>query len=499
MITQQEEKKLETEPQNEPIPIEGFDGLVLHPSLDLQQDVLSLGFRVRGKDRKIQNVIVVVHAGRIEIAREDTIEIAEKNISFDLKGRFLQHIEERWSLARLNKIITDYRSGKSLSSRPSEVLSNIISKLKHFIQLESELDYVLIAAWSIGTYFYPAFSAYPFLNPHAPKKSGKSQLLNVLQQICFNARKARPTPAALGDIVDSLRGTYLIDQAELLWRKGNEDLCDLLTDSYKRNGGKRLIIMYDKDKQRSPKEFDTYCPKAIASTGDIPPDLRDRLLPIRLLRSDRNFPDPDEAGDWGVIRDHLYSMLILEFVNLRTIYEVLKMQYRHSHEIIGRQLELWLPIEAVLTLTGTEKSLVLGVRAHFLQLYSTNEDEPSDLESAVMRFLLESFPNGHDAHQMSPKEIATAIDQDVFPSRIETDRQRATNVGRVLHKYNLFTDEMRIGNGKVYKFVKEHVGRVCRQYLGEGEHTEHTSTASDPFADGIKSMQDAGLIPPESV
>ena len=487
--------------KNEDLPlIEGFDGLVLHPSLDIQRNILSLGFRLYDKDIKLINIIIIVHDGRIKITREDTAEVVGKKLMFESRGRLLQRISERWSLEKLNRLITNYQHGKGSPYNVSEVLPLVVSKLKQFVQLNSELDYTLVGAWSIGTYFYPIFSAFPYLNPHGPKGSGKSQLLNVLQQYCFNARKARPTTAALGDIVDSLRGTFLIDQAELLWRKGNEDLCDILTDSYKRGGGKRVYSTLDKDRQRNVKECDTYSPKAIASTGEIPPDLRDRLLPVQLLRSNCNFPDPDEAtDDWNHIRDILYTTLIHEFPNVLSLYCSLKTLYRHSGEVVGRQLELWLPIETILTFFGVDSATIKEARVYFLQQYSTNEDEPSDLESAVIRFVLNHFPPGNNEVELSPKEIALGIDQDVFPPRVETDKHRATNVGRALHKYNLFRNETRTGNGKVYNFVREHVALVCQQYLPGDKHTEHTLTPSDPFDDAIKSMQDVGLLPTKSV
>src|SRR5207247_1721896 len=105
----------------------------------------------------------------------------------------------------------------------------------------------------------------------------------LLQHLCLNAIKARPTIAALGDTIDSFRGTYLIDQADGLGRKGTEDFMDIIADSYKRSGGKRMFVtINEKSKTRSVVEQATYSPKAFASIRELPDDLRDRCLIIPL-------------------------------------------------------------------------------------------------------------------------------------------------------------------------------------------------------------------------
>ena len=167
-----------------------------------------------------------------------------------MKGnRKLARIEEKWSVASLKQFVEDYSSPKSLLSS-QKVFKHLVILAQRYIEFEREIEYCLLIAWVLGTYFFPIFYAYPFLHIKAPKRSGKSQCLNFINQLSFNAIKARPSLPALSDTVDSLRGTYLIDQADALTRKGYEDLLDILADSYKKSGGKRRVVNFDKKRGR---------------------------------------------------------------------------------------------------------------------------------------------------------------------------------------------------------------------------------------------------------
>jgi hypothetical protein len=43
--------------------------------------------------------------------------------------------------------------------------------------------------------------------------------------------------------------------------------------------------------------METYGPKAFASIRELPEDLRDRCLELPLIRSQRNFADPDDDNE----------------------------------------------------------------------------------------------------------------------------------------------------------------------------------------------------------
>jgi hypothetical protein len=463
--------------------IQGFEGELVHPSLDIKNGVLVLGFRYRFNQKEEKKIFFIAHDGIVRISEDDLFEANSIRYFVDAKKRMLARLEDRWGLTDAKTFLDDQTSvTASCYPKPSELFAEIINLLKRFIELEEETDYALVAAWITGTYFFPLFSAYPFLHIKAPKRSGKSQLLGLLRQLCFNAVKARPSLAALSDTVDSLRGTYLIDQADSIGRKGNEDLLDILADSYKKGGGKRRVVEFSKDKARSVTEFETYAPKAFASIKELPEDLRDRCLIVSLMRSAKNFPDANEGDElWKRMRGKLYRHLIDSFTNLESFYILKKAESKTNETMIGRHLELWLPLEAILTNCGTNNEKIIEARQRFLSWYGFAEYEPSEIEEAVVVALMKQFENGASDTVFSPQDIAELVPDDLFPAS-KTPAQRASSVGWVVKKFNLATDKLsRSGKGNRYRFEKTKVEKVWGRYFAS---SPTSPTQALPSLDG---------------
>lgn len=456
---------------------ETFDGELLHPSLDIKNDILVLGFRYCSKALKEEVMFVMTSEGNIQLTNAESFTVADKLYVLDKRRRKLARIEEKWSIAELKKFVDDYKNLKPLTTTPREVFEEIVVLAKRYIALEQEIDYYLLAGWIIGTYFYPIFYAYPFLHIKAPKHSGKSQLLNFLTQLGFNAIKARPSLPALGDTVDSLRGTYLIDQADAITRKGNEELLEILADSYKKSGGKRRVIGLDKKNSREVLEFETYSPKVFASIKELPEDLRDRCLVISLVRSQRNFLDPDESNEnWREIRGGIYKTLMMNYELISSSYAVTKIKYRENPKLIGRTLELWLPFEVIFGCFGMQEKIE-DAKKRFLSQYGFSEYEPTELEEAVIVAILNQFQDKTEV-TLTPKGISEMIDSGNFPLRDSSPKQRAAQVGWAIKKFNLSSEKKpRTKDGFSYLFEKNRVEAIYNSYFKNGiEPTPPTLT-----------------------
>ena len=161
----------------------------------------------------------------------------------------------------------------SADSAKPPLMDQVVAAIRRHVEWETDVDYDLHAAWIIGTYFHRIFNSYPYMHVKAPKGSGKSQCLSLMANLCFNATKGRPTLPALGDIVDALRATYLIDQAHLLASPRCEELLDNLTESYRRTGGTRNVMMMERGREvfNSPPTHPKHshppeiCPKTCAT------------------------------------------------------------------------------------------------------------------------------------------------------------------------------------------------------------------------------------------
>jgi hypothetical protein len=73
----------------------------------------------------------------------------------------------------------------------------------------------------------------------------------------------------------------------------------------------------------------------------LPEDLRDRCLELPLIRSQKNFADPDDDNeDWHGIRGKIYTLLMTTYGVAGSYYGIKKFEYRANKQILGRSLEL---------------------------------------------------------------------------------------------------------------------------------------------------------------
>lgn len=266
-------------------------------------------------------------------------------------------------------------------------------------------------------------------------------------------------------------------------------MLDILTDSYKRSGGKRRIVEFDKNKGRKVVEYETYGPKAFASIRELPEDLRDRCLIIPIVRSKKNFLDPDNGGArWKAMRGKLYRLLIDQYGNADANYTALRIEYEKSGAMIGRELELWLPLETILHSVG-HRDLVNEAKARFLSWYSFAEYEPSELEEAVVTIIREQFETElTEEITMSPKEIAERMGDTLFRSN-DTPNQRATKVGWAIKKFNLASQKARSGKGQSYRFNKEKIETAYQNYFPSSDPTQPTPVPNTSIMPSLDSVQ----------
>lgn len=498
--------------------VDGFDGEICHPALDIKGDVLILGFQfnretkhddepdAEGAEKKKpklhvekRELVLVATMDKIKphLRTDFFVDSARKLYVRKNKGP-LPDISERWSLTDVNAFIGEFHNRKGDDGVPkaSDLFKEILEAIKQYVEFEKDIDYALITAWGIGTYFLPVFSAYPFIQAKAPKRSGKSQLLDLLRQLCFNAIKARPTLAALGDTVESLRGTLIIDQADSLNNQKNEDLLETLTGSYKKNGSNRRLV--DIEKGRRVIEFETYCPKVFASTKELPEDLRDRCLIVPLIRSGRNFADPNEDDWlWAELRCKLYRFLIGNFWIVLDRYRDVKRVHRETNDIVGRHLELWLPFEVMMRVCGASDVDIAAGRERFLSQYKFTESELGELDIAIIDVVLAAMGTA-DEVVLYPKDIAGGIaasedsfDNPIFDSN-KTERQKAGLVGFALKRMNLPDEKLsRTKNGERYRFTRARVERIRNSYFApqsptsEPNNADITSDAGDVKLDDL--------------
>lgn len=163
------------------------------------------------------------------------------------------------------------------------LLDALVDLIIRFVWLPPHAATVL-ALWVVHTWCFEAADTTPYLAIcSATKRCGKSRLLEILREI---VRRALPTAsiteAALFRAIEEWQPTLLIDEADGLLDVKVE-LRAVINDGYRRGGGAVRCV----GEGHEVRKFATYCPKAIALIGRVPPTTRDRGIVITMRRRKR--------------------------------------------------------------------------------------------------------------------------------------------------------------------------------------------------------------------
>ena len=433
--------------------------IILHPALEVTPNLALIGFRhqkVVSEQIKEDNIFFVATSSGMGMTNRPTIDLGTDKAVLDVKGRLLPLAGGKLDL---DNLLLWLRNPASPDAHNLYVL--IKDKIRAYIY-SPEPAYGLVAAWVMGTYFFYAFPAYPFLNPLGPKETGKTNLLFILAQLCFNAvRTTYITAPALADTTDALRGTLLLDQADNLDR--NPELLAILVDSYKKEGGRRRVVTLTKT-SRKVEEFDSYGPKAFASKKTLPEDIVDRCFTINMSPAPCPYADPAAAMEnWKVIRTQLYKLLLTSYSQVSSLISGgLKEPSRFG--------ELWQPVYVILSLVNAEVDEVESIRHYCVEKFNLVKSELDDWHQALVEVVLEA-----------PVTIFNKTLLDMLLDKLELKdaevKPGTTWLGKELRALGLLKESRRVHGGQEYILNKEHAERCMT--------SQNTYTTYTPDTDQI--------------
>lgn len=179
------------------------------------------------------------------------------------------------------------------------LLGEIAGFMRRYVALPAEIADT-VTLWTAVTRIHDQLEISPFLNvTSATKRCGKSLLLEVLGEFVYQPLPAggRVTAAALFRAIESYAPTLLLDEADTFFSEDAE-LRGVVNGSQRRKAAYLLRCVGD---DHEPRQFVTWCPKAIAGIGGLPDTVLDRSIVVRLERRSPNvslehWRDRDKAG-----------------------------------------------------------------------------------------------------------------------------------------------------------------------------------------------------------
>jgi len=167
-----------------------------------------------------------------------------------------------------------------------EALSQLAQLIRRYIALAAaEAD--VIALWIVHTHAFGAAQTTPYLAiTSAEKRCGKSRLLELLELLVAGPwLTSSVSPAVLYRTIHETHPTLLLDESDATFngnREFGEALRGVLNSGHRFGGKASRCEQVGKNFVR--RDFDTFCPKAIAGIGKLPDTVADRSIPIRLRR-----------------------------------------------------------------------------------------------------------------------------------------------------------------------------------------------------------------------
>ena len=183
-------------------------------------------------------------------------------------------------------------AGMSDQSELAPALEGTEAFLRRYIVFANRHQATAVTLWVGHTWFYDRFDITPYLAiQSAERRSGKTRLLECLRLL---VREPMPVAgaslAALFRVVNDRHPTLLMDEADAIFQRRNsdtaEDLRGLLNNGYRR--GTPYLRVVGEGKKMRVEQFDVFCPKAVASIGQLPDTVQDRAIVVQLTRRARS-------------------------------------------------------------------------------------------------------------------------------------------------------------------------------------------------------------------
>ena len=306
---------------------------------------------------------------------------------------------------------------KGIVLLPSEPLEygteeELIKEIKTFIHKYLDISPMfeqIATYYALFSWVYDRFSEVPYLRAIGDFGSGKSRFLQVIGSICYRPifTGGATTTAPIFRILDEIRGTLILDEADLRSSDMTQDIIKILNMGYQKGGtvlrmqGKELMEM---------KAFDVFSPKIIATRETFSDKaLESRFLIEEMGRGKLREDIPRRLSDefWEEALELRNKLLMWRFRNYqkKLIFDEKLIEGVHPrlHQII-------IPLLTIIESKEMKESLREFVQKYNIELTADRGlSRESDIILAIFKFEYET-----NKKEITVGEIAEYVNQDIF-------------------------------------------------------------------------------------
>lgn len=432
---------------------------VLRPGLDFLNDlaVVTVAVETRQDSTVRWTPLAVTSNREMMLVQSNTVKLGGRDLIFSSCPLAMASLA-RWRYQDIQR----FCSGGSVDA--AKLFERILLVHSRYLDYPQDGIAETLTLWTVGTYFYAVFPAYPYIELNAPRGSGKSKQLSLTAKLAFNGRIiGAPSEASTFRLIQDTRGTICFDEAETFDKDQKAALLQILNMGYAAGG----TVARCEERTHAVREFHIYCPKMFASIRGIDSTTATRCIRVQFLRTtdkergDRSITEDGEP--WAEIRHGLYSLALTEFQAIRKIY-----QSEDVRPFANRENEKWSPL---LTLAHFFENhgvngLVDSVTAFAREaVEQCNESGLPAFEEAVLRQVWQVTCLNTGTVEIRPTNILEKIIED-SPEMATNSRgqnRTAQSIGYVLRRLGFKRAPSR-WHGSIYAATAKQVQDIAGRY-----------------------------------
>jgi hypothetical protein len=254
------------------------------------------------------------------------------------------------------------------------------------------------------TWVYDAFNELPYLRLRGDTGSGKTRFLLTVGSLCYKPifASGASTVSPLFRILDSMRGTLIVDEGDFRFSDEKAELVKILNNG---NGRGFPVLRSESVSGRefSPRAYSVFGPKLIATRGYF----QDRALESRCLTEETGGRKLRDDIPINLTAD--YKREALELRNKLLMFRFRSFGKRAADPaLVDRSIEprlaqIFVPLLSVIEDAGAREALRQVARDYHRELVA---DRGMDIEAQVLEIIREMQESSY-GEGLSIKEIAT--------------------------------------------------------------------------------------------
>jgi hypothetical protein len=346
--------------------------------------------------------------------------------------------------------------------------------LKRYIVFQHSEQPIAIALWVVHSWVLDAFEYTPYLHIASPEKQcGKTRLLDCLDLLTPKPWRAiLPSEAVLFRTIEHDRPTLLLDELDAVFGNSKDERKEALRALLNAGFEQKATVPRCIGQNQEVKHFAVFCAKALAGIGRLPDTVRDRCVPIQLVRRSRDeqverFRKREAEKVVALIRGELEALS-----QQAHIIEVLRDSRPHVPDALSdRQADICEPLLAIAERAGGEWPE--RAQSALVKLCAENDEEES-VGAKLLADIRKVF-NESEADRIATKEMLEALVQ------LETDapwapwwehdlnnentRGPAARLARLLKPYGVKARGIRLRDGTTPRgYMREDFEQAWKRY-----------------------------------